>query len=121
MPKLSEKTLEKRFQCSLCGETFRTRQGFSGHTQFKHQAYYKPTAKAPKITKEIDMGFISSKQEYILIWRASNGLSKSTNDTIVRLLVSWAIVRSFFSALDIELTDHDFKTYLLAGLGKLFS
>ena len=36
MPKLSKQTLEKRFSCSHCGQTFRTRQGLSGHIQFKH-------------------------------------------------------------------------------------
>ena len=38
MPKLSEQTIKKRFPCPHCGETFRTRQGLSGHIQFKHHA-----------------------------------------------------------------------------------
>ena len=121
MPKLSQKTLEKRFPCDYCGETFRTRQGLSGHIQFKHQAYYKPIVKPKQTTKEIDMAFISSKQENIIIWKATNGLTKSTNDNIARLLVNWAHVRSFFNMLDIELTEQDFKNYLLASLSRVFS
>ncbi len=121
MPRLSEKTLEKRFKCDYCGETFRTRQGLSGHIQFKHHAYYEPVTNAKQSTKEIDMRFISSKQKNLMMWRASNGLSKSTNDNVARLLVNWGMVRSLFNKLGIDLTDEDFKTYLLAGLGKLFS
>jgi len=130
MPKLSAKALEKRFKCDYCGETVRTRQGLSGHIQFKHQAHYKPVtkttahkpaAKDTKINKVIDTSFISSKQKYIILWRKINGLTKSTNDDIVKLFVMWGIVRSFFNTLDIELTEQDFKTYLLAGLGNIFS
>lgn len=121
MPKLSEGTLEKRFKCDYCGETFRTRQGLSGHVQFKHQTLYKPIAKNTKITKEIDIDFIMSKHTEIMLWKKTNGLTDSTSDTIVTLFVNWGNVRSFFITLGIELTEQDFKTYLLAGLGKIFS
>ncbi len=121
MPKLSEATLEKRFQCDYCGETFRTRQGLSGHIQFKHETLYDPIAKNTKITKEIDMDFILSNQIEIKLWTKVNGLTESTNDTILKLFVNWGSARSFFKMLDIELTEQDFKTYLLAGLGKIFS
>jgi len=148
MPKLSDEALEKRFQCDYCGDTFRTRQGLSGHIQFKHQILNKPkSGSAPlgfvtkamlsesaakkkeitnekitdeKITKKIDNRFIMSKQKDILTWRAINGLSKSTNDAIARLLISWGYIISFFNTLDIELTEQDFKTYLLEGLGNIF-
>jgi len=141
MSKLSEKTLEKRFQCDYCGKTFRTRQGLSGHIQFKHQTLNKPeyaplgfVTKAmlsksaakktemtkEKITKKIDIDFISSKQTEIMLWRKTNGLTKSMNDDIVKLFVSWGFVSSFFHMIDIELTEQDFKTYLLAGMGKVF-
>jgi hypothetical protein len=127
MPKLSTKALEKRFKCDYCGETVRTRQGLSGHIQFKHQAPYKPVAKttaykpATKDTKAIDTSFILSKKIEIDLWRNVNGLSKSTSDDIVMLFVRWGIVRGFFNMLDIELTEQDFKTYLLAGMVKIFS
>ncbi len=117
MPKLSEKTLEKRFQCYYCEETFRTRQGLSGHIQFKHQAAYKKEVKA----KEIDMKFILSKSKYVLTWQATNQLPQQTNKAISSLLVNWHQVRSFFEMLDLELTEQDFKTYLLVGLGNIFS
>ncbi len=117
MPKLSEKTLEKRFRCDYCGGTFRTRQGLSGHIQYKHHAYYEPLTEV----KEIDARFILSKGKHFSSWRASNGLPKSTSDTIALLMVNWGKVKSLFNMLDIELTEQDFKTYLLAGLGKLFS
>lgn len=37
MPKLKEDSLKKRFTCQYCGKSFPTRQGLSGHIQFKHQ------------------------------------------------------------------------------------
>ena len=117
MPKLSEKSLKKRFQCDFCGKTFRTRQGLSGHIQFKHQAAYKKEVKA----KEIDMEFVLSKSKYVLIWQATNQLPQQTNKAILRLLVNWHQVSSFFETLDLELTEQDFKTYLLVGLGNIFS
>ena len=121
MPKLTEKTLEKRFTCEHCGKTFRTRQGLSGHIQFKHQAYYKSSTKSKTIVKDIDMKFISSKQKDLVAWQATSQLSKSNNDTILGLIINWVHVMNLFSALDIELTKQDFKNYLLAGMGKLFS
>jgi septum formation topological specificity factor MinE len=48
MPKLSQDTLEKRFPCSTCGKSFRTRQGLSGHVQYKHSKGVSPK----KITAE---------------------------------------------------------------------
>ena len=117
MPKLSEKTLEKRFQCYYCEETFRTRQGLSGHIQFKHQAAYKKKGK----TKEIDLKFFLSRSKYVLTWQATNQLPQQTNEAISSLLVNWYEVLSFFKALDLELTKQDFKTYLLVGLGNIFS
>ncbi len=121
MPKLSKETLKKRFQCDYCEETFRTRQGLSGHIQFKHQTLYSPITKNTKTTNVNDKYFILSKHKECNLWRQSNGLTKSTSDTILTLLVNWLEVRSFFKTLDVELTEQDFKTYLLAGLGKIFS
>jgi len=116
MPKLTEKTLEKRFKCEYCGETFRTRQGLSGHIYFKHKAAYKKTGK----TKEIEMQFILSKLKYVLAWQAMNQLPEQTNKAMANLLFNWQHVRGLFSALDLEPTEQDLKTYLLVGLGKLF-
>jgi hypothetical protein len=121
MPRLSEKTLEKRFQCDYCGETFRTRQGLSGHIQFKHQDYFEPATNAKQSTKASDSNFILSKNTAFKKWRASNGLSKSTNDRVASLFVNWVRIRTLFGQLGIELTEQDFKTYILAGLGRLFS
>ena len=121
MPKLSEETLRKRFQCDYCGETFRTRQGLSGHIQFKHQPLFISTAKNTKITKKIDLDFIASHNLKIKLWKKANGLTESTSDTILSLLVNWGSARSFFKIFDIELTEQAFKIYLLAGLGKIFS
>ena len=36
MPTLSQKTLDKMFECPYCEKLFRTRNGLSGHIQFKH-------------------------------------------------------------------------------------
>jgi uncharacterized C2H2 Zn-finger protein len=120
MPRLSEKTLEKRFQCSYCGKTFRYRQGLSGHIQFKHQGYFEPSDKAGQLSSVTEKGFILSKHKDFLKWRVSSGLSKSTTDNVATLLVNWERVRNLFNMLGIELTEEDFKTYLLTGLSKIF-
>jgi hypothetical protein len=67
------------------------------------------------------MKFLKSKQANFLKWRTTNVLSKSTNDKIVVLFVNWGRVRSLFNSFGIDLTDDDFKTYTLSGLGKIFS
>jgi len=121
VPKLSENSLKKRFQCDYCGETFRTRQGLSGHIQFKHQTLYIPIAKNTEITKVNDSDFIMSKHTGIMLWKEINRLPNSTKDAIVKLFVNWGEVKGFFDTLDVELTEQDFKTYLLTGLGKVFS
>ena len=120
MPKLSEKTLEKRFQCDYCGQTFRTRQGLSGHIQFKHNKYFKFSTKTKQATKNLDMVFITSKLKNFTILKAFNDMTDSTNENIVRLLLSWGKVSIVFKMLNIDLTENDFKTYLLMGLSKLF-
>ena len=121
MPRLSENTLEKRFRCDFCGGTFRTRQGLSGHIQFKHNAYYEPEDMSKQSAKVIDMKFLLSNQRNFLKWRITNGLSKSTSDNIAVLFVNWGKVISLFDALGIDLTDDDFKTYILSGLDRILS
>jgi hypothetical protein len=131
MPKLSKKTLDKRFQCYYCEETFRTRQGLSGHIQFKHQAIkyedqaieyeYQAANKKEVKVPEIDMRFLLSKSKHLLTWQATNGLPLQTNKTISNLLTNWFQVRNLFKAHDLKLTEQDLKTYVLAGLGSIFS
>lgn len=121
MPKLSEKTLERRFQCDYCGETLRTRQGLSGHIQFKHKGYFKPSTKSKQITKTVDMLYISSKLKNLKIIQAINGMTESTNNNIAKLLVSCLEVIKIFSILEIEFTENDFKIYFLMALNRLLA
>ena len=120
IPKLSEKTLDKRFQCEYCGETLRTRQGLSGHIQFRHNDFFGHLSNK-KNKEEIGQSFILSKSKDFSLWRKVNGLSKATNDNIAALLVKWGIVESFFKMLGIELNKQDFKNYLLAGLNRVLN
>jgi hypothetical protein len=120
MPKLSEKTLEKRFQCDYCGQTFRTRQGLSGHIQFKHMGYFEPVTAAKQPAKVTEPKFILSKHKAFHQWRITCGLPKSTVDKVASLAVNWNRVMDFFSELDIELTEQDLKTYFLAAFSRIF-
>ena len=113
MPKLSHDSLKKRFSCVYCAETFRTRQGLSGHIQFKHM-----TTK-PKPEK-LDGSYFASRQTAFAEWGATCQLPKSTAQAILALITNWAHVKYFFSSFDVELTNQDFKTYFLSGLGKVF-
>ena len=121
MPKLSENSLQKRFQCDYCGDTFRTRQGLSGHIQFKHHAVYGPGNKTPEIAMGLTQLLIEFSERDRSIWRGVSHLPQSTTEDILKLLDNWKQVLTLFYVLKIELTKEDFKTYLLAGLGKIFS
>jgi len=117
VPKLSDESLEKRFRCDYCGETFRTRQGLSGHIQFKHLDLYSVKKKTEEVGKE----FVSSKIILLSAWNAAFQLPKERFEVIDRWIKGWLYIHSICEALNIKLTKQDFKNYLLKGLEKELS
>jgi uncharacterized iron-regulated protein len=108
MPKLSEHTLEKMFPCDYCGEFLRTRQGLSGHIQWKHKV-----GKKPKYT---DYNYLISWAKYFKSVRVAAGVAASEIGHHIRIALSWPGVVSVLDSLKIQANDQDFKHYLISSL-----
>ena len=107
----NEGPLTKKFICNYCGEAFRTRQGLSGHIQWKHGAKQK--------IQQIDSSYILSKGTKLDIIGKSIGLPKSTIQAWKRILANWLEVDQFCGILDIDLNKQDFKNYLITSLASV--
>lgn len=103
--------LAKKFICKYCGKAFRTRQGLSGHIQFRHGALQKP--------QQIDNTYISSKIKDVALFGAAWGLSKSAIKARQMALADWLEVRGLCEFLDINVNAQDFKYYLIGRLAQL--
>ena len=105
MPKLSQDSLEKRFTCVHCGATLRTRQGLSGHLQFKHAT--------GREASQADFEFILSKINDLTLL-ASAGMSAKEVRNRQLILARWVQLGLFCESLGINLDSKDFKNYIVA-------
>jgi hypothetical protein len=105
MPKLSQQTLEKRFQCPHCGITLRTRSGLSGHIQFKH-----PKGSSQKSKSITDAAYDIKKMEAFL---RSIGKSDSEIADLTLISKDWVMTRSMMESYKDKLNNADFKTFQL--------
>ena len=108
MPKLSEDSLKKMFVCQYCGKHVRTRQGLSGHIQFKHS-----TGQASPIT---DKGSIISQAKYLASAGEAVGLSADKSKHQARILTRWLEVEAVLDFLHIKVNNQDLKKYMLVSL-----
>ena len=113
MPKLSEKSLEKRYLCNECGKTLRTLQGLSGHVQFKHSKGQK--------TFEIDAEEIKSKMNRLKLFDRAWELSQSAVNARHHILQKWLEAQSLCEHLHIRLNNQDFKNYMVTSLAHLYA
>jgi len=104
--------LNKKFLCKHCGKLFRTRQGLSGHIQFKHGTKQNTLAIAVKDIMELKI--ILKAIEGIL------GLSKSKTQMIEAILDNWINVTSICGPLGIDLNKQDFKNYFVARIADIY-
>jgi len=108
MPKLNKNSLEKRFICEYCGEPIRTRQGLSGHIQFKHKLLQNSnstyTDKLLQLHKRLKLWRISAKEKDF-----SKDMAKLGEDILYR----WQILIGYFDLLNIKLSDNDFKNFFI--------
>ncbi len=114
MPKLSQQTLEKRFQCPYCGITLRTRPGLSGHIQFKH-----PKGTASTGTKST----IDAITEVIILRRSASepvGISDAELEEMAEIRADWHFIKDILRN-DIKLSDTDYKTYLSVAAALMYS
>ena len=107
MPKLSANSREKKFPCQYCGESVRTRQGLSGHIQWKHD---KKNLKTSHVTSASELAV---KLPYIV---ATQALSDLTLDEAKDMALYWGVVGLLFTIFEIELTQGDLKNYLITSL-----
>jgi len=109
MPKVNADALEKKFTCKYCGETIRSRQGLSGHIQFKHSDKH--------VVKSADSDFLLSKMTEFKAWKLKTDYH-SINQAAARLIGGWYHANSLCKIYNIELTKQDFKNYILTGLAQ---
>ena len=99
--------LGKKFLCQHCGKSFRTRQGLSGHIQFKHQS---DTTKPDFL--QIVKG-LALKHE---IWKISvntMGYPSEIAQAGDQVLKRWEVLCYYFDLLKLRLNDSDFKNFML--------
>jgi len=107
MPKLSKNSLEKRFTCQYCSRSLRTRQGLSGHIQFKH-------ATSKKKSNTVDMA--KDVEKKLEIWKVcvrTIGYPPEVSQAGDRLIRKWRILREYSHLLGTDLNDKDFKHFIL--------
>lgn len=111
------KQSKRGFPCPHCGETFRTRQGLSGHIQFKHHA---------GTTEETE-----SPAEWFLdieIYKSRLQVAKFSNKEVselTQILADWGYIKRLIAvAPGVENTKvggADFKTYLIMAYAQMLA
>jgi hypothetical protein len=112
MPKLSESTLAKRFACSECGKSFRTRQGLSGHIRFKH-----------KISKPLPGASIADliqEAKKIKKLMLLAGYSEEESQAFAEILPRWNSMKGKAKLYKIDISNQDFKAYILSSISRWF-
>ena len=104
--------LKKKFPCKKCGKLFRTRQGLSGHIQFKHGT----KQKALLIAKDDIMDIKVVLKAIEGLW----DLPKSNTQMIQAILDNWLKVVYICDPLGIDLNKQDFKNYFVARLADIY-
>ncbi len=111
MPKLSQQTLEKRFLCPHCGQTLRTRQGLSGHIQYKHQTGSGGQEKSPT-------DWLVDIKIYQSILKAA-GFSEPEREELLAVVRDWVIIKPLLEARDVAINSSDEKTFLIVRFAQM--
>ena len=104
--------LNKKFPCKQCGKLFRTRQGLSGHIQFKHV-----TKQNTLLIAIDDILLIKIKLKAV---EKILKLPESTTRMIEAILDNWLKVVNICDPLGIDLNKQDFKNYFVARLADIY-
>lgn len=115
MPKLTKDSLEKRFICQHCGDSFRTRQGLSGHIQFKHGI-----AGQKKGKKEVE--FMLTKNDILKklgLWKAGLEPSEFEYEAVLDMFLWWLHVDFLFKDFGLELNEQDLHNYVITSLANI--
>ena len=104
--------LNKKFPCKQCGKLFRTRQGLSGHIQFKHGTKKNALAIAAKDILDIKIRLKTIKEIM--------NLPKPTSQRIEAILDNWLNVVYICASAGIDLNKQDFKNYFVARIADMY-
>jgi len=111
VPKLSKQTLEKRFQCPKCGKSIRSRQGLSGHIQFKHSA--------GAVKEEPDIVDEAFKIKHHEMFLKSIGYNEKEITELTQVRKDW--VRAKVLIEDTKLSKADYKAFQITAYAVIFS
>lgn len=103
----NKSALQKNFSCQHCGKSFRTRQGLSGHIQFKH---------VPHKEEPSTWDMVKDSKEKLDIWQIcveELGYPTEVSQAGKRILDRWQIVCVYFHMLGLKVDDRDFKHFVL--------
>jgi hypothetical protein len=114
MPKLSQQTLEKRFHCPYCSVTLRTRQGLSGHIQFRHP---RGTTGTGNINLRDAIAKITVSRR---LASESTALSDAEFQEMAEIWADWRFIKVFMGDENIKFNNADYKTYLLVAAALMY-
>ena len=117
MPRLSQKTLEKMFQCPYCEKMVRNRAGLSGHIQFKHSS---GTQKKKKSHYETMLKLTELKGLKEILKQSDEEEKQDLSD-MVRISVDWSLIKNLVKGFDIKFNDADFKAYIIIASALMYS
>jgi hypothetical protein len=110
MPKLSQYSLDKMFPCQYCGDLFRTRQGLSGHIQFKHRP---PQENGDAYTKKLlDLARKTNVWKE-MTYGSGEPFPKQIQEQGMNILQRWLFLLCYFHKFNVELSDNDFKNFFI--------
>ncbi len=111
MPKLSADSLQKRFSCPHCGQSLRTRQGLSGHIQWRHKE------KQSGSTGEVVEAILEMKKLETICKAA--GISEHDSQAVIDTMRNWYKAELFCKIMNVALSRADFKTFLVTSFAGL--
>ena len=111
MPKLSQQTLDKMFSCPHCGEKIRTRQGLSGHIQFKHKLG--TLKEEPPYVNEV-LQAKELKLRAIMLQSSKEEISE-----LSEILSFWYHLKAIVQDDNIKLNNTDYKTYMIVAMAQM--
>jgi len=107
--------LYKGFACPYCEKNFRSRQGLSGHIQFKHGITGQKKGKK-EVEFKITMNGIS---DTLLVWELGLKPSKYEYNAVVDMFSWWTNVKLLLEGFGLELNEQDLHNYIITSLANI--
>ena len=107
--------LYKGFTCQYCGEPLRTRQGLSGHIQFKHGITGQKKGK-----KEVEFKItMNGVPDTLVVWKVGLKPSKFEYEAVVDMFIWWTHVKLLVEGFGLELNEQDLHNYIITSLANI--